>query len=102
MNAFVHHVYFWLNNPDSNEDLQALLEGLNKLSKIDYIKFFHIGRPADTNRAVIDRSYAVSWLLIFDTKEEEARYQTDPVHLNFVETCKHLWERVVVYDSVDA
>jgi hypothetical protein len=102
MDAFIHHVYFWLKNPGSKEDLEALLEGLRKLSKIDYIKMFHIGKPADTNRDVIDRSYAVSWMLVFNNKADEERYQTDPVHLNFVATCKHLWERVVVYDSVNA
>jgi len=102
MNGFIHHVYFWLKNPASNEDLDALIEGLRKLSKIDYIKQFHIGKPADTSRDVVERSYAVSWMLVFDTKEEEARYQGDPVHHHFVDTCKHLWERVVVYDSVDA
>ena len=102
MDAFIHHVYFWLKNPDSKEDLQALLEGLRKLSKIDYIKMVHIGKPADTNRDVIDRSYAVSWMLVFNNFAEQERYQTDPVHLNFIATCKHLWERVVVYDSVNA
>jgi len=102
MDAFIHHVYFWLKNPDSKEDQEALLEGLRKLSKIDYIKMFHIGKPADTNRDVIDRTYAVSWMLVFKDKADEERYQTDPIHLNFVNTCKHLWERVKVYDSVNA
>ena len=100
-NWFVHHVYFWLKNPDSSEDLQKLIDGLKKLSKAPTIKTFHIGKPAGTNREVIDRSYAVSWLLIFDSKEQQDKYQVDPVHLKFVEECQHLWERVVVYDSVD-
>jgi hypothetical protein len=101
-NIFIHHVYFWLKNPKSEEDRQALVKGLRDLSKIDYIKLVHIGVPADTNRDVIERSYAVSWLLFFKNKEDQDRYQTDPVHLHFIETCKHLWEKVVVYDSVDA
>ena len=99
---FIHHVYFWLNNPDSKEDFKALLEGLQKLSKVKTLKMFHIGKPADTNRDVIDRSYAVSWMLIFGSKEDEESYQVDPIHLNFVATCKHLWKKVVVYDAVDA
>jgi hypothetical protein len=100
-NMFVHHVYFWLKNKDSKEDRAALVKGLQALSKIDYIKLFHIGQPADTNREVIDTTYSVSWLLFFASKEEEERYQKDPVHLKFVEDCKHLWTKVVVYDSVD-
>lgn len=101
-NMFVHHVYFWLKNPESKEDLQKLIEGLKKLTKINYIRMFHIGVPADTNRDVIDTSYSISWLNIFDNKEDEEKYQVDPIHLKFVEECSPLWSKVVVYDSVDA
>ena len=27
-NMFIHHVYFWLKNPSSDEDRQKLIEGL--------------------------------------------------------------------------
>lgn len=100
-NMFVHHVYFWLKNSGSKEDKAKLLEGLQTLSKVKSIKMFHIGQPADTNREVIDRSYAVSWLLIFENKAAQDSYQVDPIHLDFVKNYSHLWERVVVYDSVD-
>jgi hypothetical protein len=100
-NMFVHHVYFWLANPSSKEDLQKLKEGLQKLSKVSTIKMFHIGKPADTNRDVVERSYSASWLAIFDDNEGEAAYQVDPIHLKFVDECKHLWKKVIVHDSVD-
>ena len=100
-NHFIHHVYFWLNNPDSVADKSSLVEGLKNVIKVKTIKTFHIGKPAGTNRDVIDTSYAISWLLTFDTKEDEASYQTDPIHLKFVEECKHLWKKVVVYDTVN-
>jgi hypothetical protein len=101
-NLFVHHVYFWLKNPGSKEDYNKLLEGLQNISKGEsYIKLCHIGKPADTNRDVIDRSYAVSWLLLFKNKEDQDKYQVDPVHLKFVEQYSHLWSKVTVYDSVD-
>ncbi len=100
-NMFIHHVYFWLKNPSSIDDRQKLIEGLEKLTKVKTIKMFHIGKPADTNRDVIDTSYSISWMLVFDDKAAEESYQVDPIHLNFVETCKHLWQKVVVYDSVN-
>jgi hypothetical protein len=100
-NKFVHHVYFWLKNPGSAEDRVALIAGLEKLSKTGIINYFHIGLPAATNRDVIDTSYAVSWLLLFNTAEDQASYQTDPDHLLFVKECSHLWSKVVVYDSED-
>lgn len=98
---FIHHVYFWLNNPDSPEDRTRLIEGLKKLSAVQSISTSHIGMPADTNRDVIDSSYSISWLLTFNNRAEQDSYQVDLIHLKFVEECKHLWSRVVVYDTVD-
>jgi hypothetical protein len=101
-NIFVHHVYFWLKNPQSKEDKNKLIEGLKKLTAIKSIKSFHIGQPAGTSREVIDSSYAISWLLVFKNAADQDSYQSDPIHLKFVEECAHLWSKVVVYDSVDA
>ncbi|MBS1567044.1 MAG: Dabb family protein [Bacteroidetes bacterium] len=98
---FIHHVYFWLKNPDNAADLAALKKGLQSLTGIETIGMYHIGVPAATSRDVIDRSYSVSWMLVFDNLEDEEIYQHHAVHKKFVEDCKHLWERVVVYDSVD-
>lgn len=100
-NKFVHHVYFWLKNPDSNEDKARLVEGLKKLSKVKTIKSFHIGKPAGTGRDVIDASYAISWLTLFDNDADQESYQKDPIHLKFIEECSHLWNKVIVYDSID-
>jgi len=100
-NLFIHHVYFWLKNPGSKDDYNKLLEGLQALSQVSTIKMCHIGKPADTNRDVIDRSYSVSWLLLFKNKEDQDKYQVDPIHLKFVEQYSHLWAKVTVYDSVD-
>jgi hypothetical protein len=100
-NAFVHHVFFWLENPGSKEDRDLLIAGLKKLSVAGTIRQFHIGQPAGTNRDVIETSYAVSWLLLFDTAADQDAYQNDPIHLQFVKECSSLWSKVVVYDSVN-
>jgi Stress responsive A/B Barrel Domain len=100
-NLFVHHVYFWLKEPQSKEAAAKLVEGLEGLSKVKTIQMFHIGKPADTNREVIERSYAISWLVLFKDKADQDAYQVDPIHLKFVEQYAHLWSKVVVYDSVD-
>jgi hypothetical protein len=100
-NMFIHHVYFWLANPDSREDHAALVAGLRKLSACSTIRDCHIGQPAGTDRKVIDTSYAVSWLVLFATAEDQDSYQTDPIHLQFVKECSPLWNKVVVFDSID-
>jgi len=101
-NKFIHHVYFWLKNPDSKEDKAKLVEGLKKLSKVKTIKSFQIGKPAGTSRDVIDGTYAVSWFTLFDNGADQESYQKDPIHLKFVEECSSLWTKVIVYDSIDA
>ncbi|MEJ7587573.1 MAG: Dabb family protein [Ferruginibacter sp.] len=88
---FIHHVYFWLKNSGNMEDRNKLVAGLQKLSKASSIKEFHIGKPANTSREVIDSSYAVSWMLIFANDEDQDVYQTDPIHLKFIEECSQLW-----------
>jgi hypothetical protein len=98
----VHHVFFWLKNPDSKEDLNKLIEGLKTLRKIETIKKYHIGVPASTEkRDVVDNSYAVSELMFFDDVEGQNVYQVHPLHKKFIEDCSHLWEKVIVYDSLD-
>ncbi|MBI1224420.1 MAG: Dabb family protein [Bacteroidetes bacterium] len=99
---FVHHVFFWLKNPSSQADRDKLVEGLMTLTKIKHIKTWHIGVPAGTSREVIDGSYAISWLNTLKDRTAQDAYQIDPIHLAFVDNYKHLWEKVVVYDSIDA
>jgi hypothetical protein len=99
---FVHHVYFWLHQPDNEADKSKLIAGLQKLAKkAKTIKQFHIGLPAATNRDVIDSSYAVSWLLFFKDKADQDIYQTDPAHLEFIKECSAVWKKVIVYDAED-
>ncbi|WP_247231533.1 Dabb family protein [Telluribacter sp. SYSU D00476] len=97
---FVHHVYFYLKNAGSAADKAKLMEGLEKLSKVPTIRMVHIGTPATTNRDVIERGYSISWLCLFDNLEEQEVYQKHPIHLKFVDDYSHLWEKVIVYDSV--
>lgn len=95
-----HHVFFWLKNPSSREDLKKLLDGLKSLEKIETVRKLYIGVPASTEkRDVVDNSYSASELIFFDDLEGQSAYQVHPIHKKFVETCSHLWERVVVYDS---
>ncbi|GAB3506749.1 Dabb family protein [Spirosoma knui] len=97
---FVHHVLFYLKNPGNKADEAKLLEGLNKLAKVPTIKLVHIGKPAGTTRAVIERNYTFSWLCFFDSAADEEIYQKHPIHDEFRNNYASLWEKVVIYDSI--
>ena len=99
----VHHVFFWLKNPQSKEDLAKLLAGLRTLAKIESVRGAHFGVPASTEkRDVVDNSFNASEILFFDDTAGQKAYQDHPIHKQFVADCSHLWERVVVYDAFAA
>lgn len=97
----LHHVFFWLKNPESAEDRDALIKGIKSLAAIETVKAIHVGIPASTEkRDVVESSYHVSELLCFDDVEGQNVYQVHALHKKFVEDCSHLWSKVVVYDVI--
>lgn len=101
--GLIHHVFFWLKNPGSKEDLEKLLTGLRTLKGIETVRDIRIGVPASTEkRDVVEASYSASELLFFDDLAGQKIYQDHPIHKKFVADCSHLWQKVVVYDVVDA
>jgi hypothetical protein len=96
---FVHVVNFWLKPNLTDSEKAQFLAGLKSLSTIESLTSFNIGVPAATDRPVIDRSYDYCLLTTFANAAGHDIYQPHPVHQAFVETCKHLWDRVLIYDS---
>lgn len=98
----VHHVFFWLKNPESIKDRDLLVQGLKGLSKIETIRKIHVGVLASTEkRDVVDTSWQVSELMFFDDEEGQKTYQDHPIHQAFVKDYSHLWSKVVVYDVAE-
>ena len=103
LNGLLHVVYFWLNNPDSESDRNDLVAGLKGLAQIPGIRALHVGVPASTEqRDVVDNSFDVAEVMVFDDVEAQNSYQVHPIHEAFVERYSPLWRNVIVYDSVSA
>jgi Stress responsive A/B Barrel Domain len=99
----VHHVFFWLKDPDSIEDRDKLVEGVKTLSNIETIRKLHVGVLASTEkRDVVDTSWQVSELMFFDDTAGQKIYQDHPLHQAFIKNYGHLWAKVVVYDAAEA
>lgn len=97
----VHHVFFWLKNPDSKVDLAKLLDGIRGLAAIETVRGIHVGVPASTEkREVVDNSFSASEILYFDDVAGQDAYQVHPLHKKFVDECSPLWSKVIVYDAV--
>jgi len=99
--AFIHHVYFWLKNPDDKGEREIFEKALKELGSIESISLLHIGRPADTDRDVIDNTYHYSFLIGFKDRAGHDIYQEHPIHDKFRNEYAHMWTKVLVYDSVD-
>ena len=99
----VHHVFFWLKDPNSKADRDKLVEGVKTLRDIPTVKTLHVGIVADTEqRGVVDASWHVSELMFFTDLAGQAAYQEHPIHQDFIKNYGHLWDKVVVYDAIEA
>ena len=100
--AFVHSVYFWLHNPDNEADRSDFETALDKLLKSSkYTKTNFVGTAPKAIRDVVDDSFTYNLLVTFASEEDQESYQTEDVHLAFIEEAKHLWKKVVVYDAIE-
>ena len=93
-----HNVYFWLKEGLSKSDLLEFEKGLESLTKTALVINGRYGKPANTNRPVVDNTYTYGLSLIFKDTDDHNLYQADPVHLKFVEKNSAKWTRVQVYD----
>jgi hypothetical protein len=95
----VHSVYFWLPCDIAAEKREAFETGIKGLTKIDSVVHGFWGKPAATNRPVIDRTYAYALTVIFNDIKGHDAYQAAPEHKEFLETFSPVWSKVVIYDS---
>jgi hypothetical protein len=101
--GFLHSVYFWLEKPNNVNDREAFENHLTKfIDKSLYVKSKFIGTVAPSERDVVDSSYTYALVLTFASKEDQDKYQTEPVHLKFIEDAQHLWKKVVIYDAYNS
>ena len=100
-NIFVHHVFFWLKEPNNPEARTQFELGLKTLTTIPEIQSSHTGIPVESTREVVDDSFTYSYMTFFRSNEDQTIYQTHPTHLQFIEDCQHLWHKVIVYVAID-
>ena len=100
--VLIHSVYFWLNNPESEDDKKVFEKAIKRLISTNKLAVKkHLGKPGNTaKRDVIDNSYDYCMILTFPSLEAQRLYQDDPTHLIFIDQAKHLWKKVRVYDSI--
>ncbi|KEO74985.1 Dabb family protein [Anditalea andensis] len=92
----IHQVFFWLKD---GEDVQDFKKEASVLGKCKTVKNAYMGTPASTEaRDVVDNSYQLACTLFFESLEDQAAYQVDPDHLEFIKRNSDRWKSVKVYD----
>jgi hypothetical protein len=98
--AFAHTVFFWLKNPDSQQDRTDFETSLKKfLDHSQFAKTNFIGKPPKASRDVVDGSFTYSLIVTFESAEAQQKYQEEAPHLLFIKESSRLWTKVIVYDS---
>ncbi len=98
--AFAHTVYFWFKDPNNQADRVKFEASLTTfLKNSEFAKTNFIGRPPVATRDVVDGSFTYALIVTFESAQAQEGYQNEEPHLAFIEECKHMWEKVIVYDS---
>ncbi|GAB4231049.1 MAG: Dabb family protein [Acidobacteriota bacterium] len=97
--GFLHHVFFWLKEPENEQARKEFLSALEEIKKIPTIRRWYVGTPAGTPRDVVDNSWTFYWLVTFKDEAGWRVYNEHPIHEEFRKKA-YLWEKVLVYDIV--
>jgi|TARA_B100001094_G_scaffold326568_1_gene382975 hypothetical protein len=99
----LHIVFFWLKEPKNNAHRAEFETAIKKLIDTNPQAIAnHLGCPANSEkRDVVDNSFTYCYTMIFNSLDDQNAYQIDQTHTLFIEEASHLWERVLVSDSVN-
>lgn len=95
-----HIVVFWLKKDISEKELSTFENQVRSLENISSVEQIHVGKPASTmKRPVIDDSFDFCLTVVLKDIAAHDTYQQDPLHLDFIKNCSHMWEKVKIYDA---
>lgn len=99
--TYTHVVFIWLKEPNNSAHRQQFEAAVKTfMSDSAYAKTRFVGVAPKATRDVVDDSFTYSLILSFESAETQAKYQAEEAHTIFVDTCKDLWAKVIVYDSI--
>lgn len=98
----MHTVVFWLKPDIPASTATEMAEFYyQQIAGVDGVDQVFAGRPAGSEREVVDSSYQLMTSLVFRDQAAQDAWQIDPVHDTFRDTFGPSFERVVVYDNLE-
>ena len=101
---YVHAVIFYLKKGAPAGEAEALIEDSHKLlAKIPSVRHLWVGRPAEKGTPKVGiTDFQVGLLVLFDDYDGLKTYIDHPLHTQYVEKHEKYWQKVPVYDFVNA
>ena len=95
-----HMVYFALKDK-SPASIQRHVDACKKyLDGHEGVVFFGVGtRTPDLTRPVNDQSFEVGLQVVFADRASHDKYQSHPLHVQFIEETRPTWEIARVFDT---
>ncbi len=94
-----HVVICWLKQPGNEAQRQELIDASNTLKQIPGVISIRAGRPIPSTRPVVDSSFDVAIVVMFQDEAALRAYEKNPVHLKAVnEVLNPLTAKRLIYD----
>lgn len=97
-NPFVHTVYIWFKEGVTEEQRAQMYADTEALKEIEVVKALYTGKPASTDRPIVERSYDFAIIVHFENLAGHDAYQQHPTHLALLKNHSSLWEKVMITD----
>lgn len=96
-----HYVLFWLKKNLDEKEINDFAGFFELLKAIPVVKTMKYGKAAKTNqREVVDNSFTYNLVATFKNMADINVYENHPIHLDAIKKYSHLWDKVVVHDSL--
>lgn len=95
---FIHTAYFWFKEGASEEQLKSFYARSKELNEIPEVEALFMGKPANTTRPIVERSYDYAVVVHLKDLAAHDAYQQHPIHLKLLSDFSGLWEKVMITD----
>lgn len=99
--GLMHSVYFWLNDDVDAAGHEEFRAAAQALADVPSVQRLYVGPAADTEEpGITDNTFDLALIVWYKNRADYDAYQTDPLHVAFVESQKDKFAKVKVMDNL--
>lgn len=94
-----HVVVVWVKDDVSHKQVSKIIEAASVLRSIDVVQDLKVGRPVESERAIVDDSFSFALTVTFENNADMQAYINNEAHVAYVKSAiKPVLKKIVVYD----